>query len=737
MSDILKGRAVKVLPSVVILALEDGRTGVLPRREFMIETRRDLRQVVSLDQEFSVIVENEIAGEEPRFWVRHAHSDQWARVPLEFAPGGVVTGIVRGVEPFGIFVDLLPGITGLIPREEVSDQPINSTEEFIWVGDVVKCQVLFVNTGQQRITLSSRAAAAARSQDLQTGSPNGAAVTAARAPEAQLHARLTGAIPPLKIFLVDNEIALRDQLAEHLRQAGHAVEVAASAQSAAARLQKESFDLIVLDINLGDGSGLDLARRLIELDAHPRIVLMTDWIRASELDQELAPLFNQGVDLISKPNHVQELDELLADYSDSSASQRRTKRARRKAQTPSRANLDHALTVVLNKLQDQTHAGQIAVFTVDPLTQKLLIQSYHGAEKLNEAELLGHWRYSPVRDVLQDGETVHTPNAQDERNAARFRYLLSALDFKSCVGVPVPAETPTALFLFHKEANRFSRIHFQYVRAASERIAAALDRHVMEKALVETQRFILLGQLGAVVVHEINNKLGSLNWDARMLPDDLLKLEQQTIDSSRLQNTRQLLSKSLERSRVLRGATAELVKLTTDFDSLIRHQDPARLNVHDLVNQTLAISAPYAEDANVTCRKQFEHSAPFVNGIAIRLQQALLNVVLNAIQQIHERGVRKGGHILVTTRAPQDAARRHIEIRIHDDGPGIHTAQLGRVFDLGFTTRDKGSGIGLFMTRWLVESLGGMVKVEQSHVLWGTTMLIQLPLAESGGGSNG
>jgi len=77
----------------------------------------------------------------------------------------------------------------------------------------------------------------------------------------------------------------------------------------------------------------------------------------------------------------------------------------------------------------------------------------------------------------------------------------------------------------------------------------------------------------------------------------------------------------------------------------------------------------------------------------------------------------------------ETASHRNLQIRIQDDGPGIHTSLLERIFDLGFTTRQGGSGIGLFMTRQLIESLGGRVIVAESHPMWGTTVSIELPTA--------
>ena len=70
-----------------------------------------------------------------------------------------------------------------------------------------------------------------------------------------------------------------------------------------------------------------------------------------------------------------------------------------------------------------------------------------------------------------------------------------------------------------------------------------------------------------------------------------------------------------------------------------------------------------------------------------------------------------------------------VQIRIEDNGPGIHTAQYESIFDLGVTNRANhgGSGIGLYFTRTLVHQLGGRVLVENSAIGWGSCFLIELP----------
>jgi two-component system NtrC family sensor kinase len=70
-----------------------------------------------------------------------------------------------------------------------------------------------------------------------------------------------------------------------------------------------------------------------------------------------------------------------------------------------------------------------------------------------------------------------------------------------------------------------------------------------------------------------------------------------------------------------------------------------------------------------------------------------------------------------------------IQIRIADDGPGIHRQHFDQVFSLGFTTRrQEGTGLGLYITRGLIESMGGRVCIAESAILVGTSFTIELPL---------
>jgi signal transduction histidine kinase len=113
----------------------------------------------------------------------------------------------------------------------------------------------------------------------------------------------------------------------------------------------------------------------------------------------------------------------------------------------------------------------------------------------------------------------------------------------------------------------------------------------------------------------------------------------------------------------------------------------------------------------------------------VQIQQVLLNLLINAIQQISLLRPADGGRVQLWARQIEHNNRDLIQIGVVDDGPGIHRRLWEMVFELGFTTRrEGGSGLGLYITRSLVENLGGRIFVAESAMLWGSTVVVELPL---------
>lgn len=117
----------------------------------------------------------------------------------------------------------------------------------------------------------------------------------------------------------------------------------------------------------------------------------------------------------------------------------------------------------------------------------------------------------------------------------------------------------------------------------------------------------------------------------------------------------------------------------------------------------------------------------FTRAMITYLQQVLVNVVQNAIQQIALTRPERGGRVEIQMLQTKHEGKNILRLYVQDDGPGIHQRLWERIFEMDYTTREDGSGLGLFIARSLIESQGGRVFIESSHTLWGTTMAVELP----------
>jgi signal transduction histidine kinase len=178
---------------------------------------------------------------------------------------------------------------------------------------------------------------------------------------------------------------------------------------------------------------------------------------------------------------------------------------------------------------------------------------------------------------------------------------------------------------------------------------------------------------------------------------------------------------ALEHVDVIAGEIRRLDEVVQGFLKFTRPEDlklqPVKLAV--LFDEVVPIVRPEADRTGVTLEVDCD-SVPDVNGDPAMLRQAFLNLALNACQAMPEGG---------TLRIRCETARhRRVAVNITDTGVGIKPEHLQRIFDLYFTTKAKGSGIGLSMVYRTVQMHDGEIEV-QSIPGKGTTFRILLPQA--------
>ncbi len=255
---------------------------------------------------------------------------------------------------------------------------------------------------------------------------------------------------------------------------------------------------------------------------------------------------------------------------------------------------------------------------------------------------------------------------------------------------------------------------------------ALLERQQFQARAIDLQRLALLGQLSRALVHEINHQLSPISFALRDLEDQYARIDRLLPGSP---DTAEL---ELRQARGTLGSLVKGVRRLTEtarlFGRMTIHTREPLLYVNTTVDEVVGIVRDMADRAHVTIDVDAPSALFSAHTPAVQVQQILLNIVINAIQQIELLRPEQGGHIHIRMGQEQRGQQSVLLIHVEDDGPGIHRRLWERIFELGFTTRSEGgSGMGLYITRGLVATMGGRVYIAESAVLWGTTVVVELP----------
>ncbi len=249
---------------------------------------------------------------------------------------------------------------------------------------------------------------------------------------------------------------------------------------------------------------------------------------------------------------------------------------------------------------------------------------------------------------------------------------------------------------------------------------------------IESERLQALTLLAASVAHEIGNPLNSLHIHLQLMERELKKISRESRVESRGPDTRTTASSprpsTLDLRRfeqylgVAKGEINRLDYIVTQFLQAIR---PAPLqlkmaSLNDVAEKTLELLRPELDNRDLTVKTKLARQLPATPIDPAQIQQVLVNLIKNAMQ-----AMTKGGTLTVQTGEGADG----VWVSVADTGGGIQPEQINRIFEPFYTTKKKGTGLGLMIVQRIVRAHAGRIELE-SHVGHGTTFRIWLPLHE-------
>jgi len=505
-----------------------------------------------------------------------------------------------------------------------------------------------------------------------------------RLPEAPRPASRRGTPPPEatpsaldrapRVLVIEDNEALAENVAELFDELGAETEVCGTAAEGLDQARRGSFDLAVVDVRLPEGvQGVDLVPELKAVSPDGEVIVVTG---SATLDTAIAAVREGVFAYVQKPFDP---DDLLA-LGERALSQVR---------------LRHERAALARELARSEALYRGVVETVDALIVgidqdgAISFANPAAAERarMGTTELLGR-SYAEVFAPRRDASRVR--RALEDAKAGR---ATDALELQ----VPPPASSngrgrSAAVVIW-----TLTPLRTGPTRTPAVALAAGTDvtlRRALERRAAESEAMAAMGRLTTGLTHEIRNPLNAAK----------LQLELLSRRARRLDPSGQVLDGPV---RVVKDELGRLSRLAEEFLSLARPRQlsPGEVPLRELFDEIIALQRPVIDEDEVVVDVRCD---PGVSCTADRerLKQALLNLVVNAVEAMRGRPDRR------LTLSAGDTGSDRFEIRVEDTGPGLSPDLVEDVFDPFVTTKEAGTGLGLPIVRRIVEQHGGSIVVE-------------------------
>ncbi|MEM9660750.1 MAG: ATP-binding protein [Planctomycetota bacterium] len=250
-------------------------------------------------------------------------------------------------------------------------------------------------------------------------------------------------------------------------------------------------------------------------------------------------------------------------------------------------------------------------------------------------------------------------------------------------------------------------------------------RHAERRARA-AERLAEIGSMTGGLAHEIKNPLSTIGLNAQLLAEGIQDLDVADADKARLTRRVDSLTRETER---LRGILTDFLDFAGE-----KKLSPTPTDLNELVAELADFFHPQADKESIRLRTQTAGVPVVVSVDAPLVKQAVLNLMLNAVQAMAGTGSPQTELILRVDSDPEPSPERFAHIRVIDTGPGMDAATRESVFQPYFTTKAGGTGLGLPTARRIVEEHGGRLELH-SEPGTGTEFHLSFPMVTADGGA--
>jgi two-component system, NtrC family, sensor kinase len=293
---------------------------------------------------------------------------------------------------------------------------------------------------------------------------------------------------------------------------------------------------------------------------------------------------------------------------------------------------------------------------------------------------------------------------RDEKIGGKGRLLIPRTNILNYGGEKIEVQMSAAIIYDEKGNESATMAIYNDLR---DRMKIEKELKLTRKQLVQSEKMASLGQLAAGVAHEINNPLTGVLFYANLL------LENDNLNASMREDIGYILEDANRCKKIVKGLLVYSHSKGTEKNIV---------QINDVVEQSLTLLRDQKKFRNIKIKKNLSDEMMLINADNNKLNQVVINLVINAVDAIDGAGT-------ITLTTYKDKTIKKVYLEVADTGKGIPIENLYKIFDPFFTTKEvgKSTGLGLSIVYGIIDEHEGRIVVKKTDSK-GTTFIIEFPM---------
>ncbi len=758
---VVKVRIVSLKSSHVTVRLEDGSRGIIPRREWSwdrSEKPDTSKWVENSSHEAVLLPETSQAG-----WALlsfRQKTDPWEGTESWLKAGKVITGEVVNILSDSVYVQLKPGIDAFCAAADLPLFPDALPKDVLSYGDQLRAIITRVDAENRQVDISVNdwmrqidiraSEQETRLERLFRKKINAATdlpLNTFAAPQEKDETSYE--VPALQqlqsVLIVDDNPAALAIIKDMLQPLQvHITEITNGDDAIKWFDEGQLADLIIMDINLGDHTfGPEIAAQILEKRPDQHFLFTSrdphNLLSFKFLEEKYNRKFSFFVktDKVNDDHFLETIHLLQTGIVHKSKSMVARNQEgfieQLEMQGFVKSSLKTGLEQMLSDLRRSIFVQHAFILEYDEAHRlfELTAAAHTNRPDLYEIEL-EKLSYSPAVGVIEEEDVLYVNDINHETKNNRFRNFYAHLDFKVVYAVPIKLPgyaTRHGLFVLNNTSDLTGEAILQ-IRTVANFCAILIERDFILRKMQMYEDRYFKGQLFGTFMHELGNYMTGLQTSIKNVHHFGLEKP----NPEKLQRGIDGLSASCNDIKELNDSYTRLMRDEIEY-----------IDINEVVKKVKRQLTYKAQEENsVELLLDLYPDIPKVRANPLRVEQVVSNLVLNAIQHVslqfkHMKEIndtRKSEQPLLVTKAVLvkttfNEQKGTCHIFVLDTGPGVRHEQQHKVFRAGETSRRDGQGLGLFISKNLVEAMSGEIALVDSIRFCGSVFGFYLPIGPS------